>query len=257
MTDARSISVVDAVCCVYFCAAGKNSLLISILARLDLEILIPAEVEREVLRKDTGQIKGQWRRLRSSSRVKILDALTETDSRADVLAVLVRLRATSAKEALSLSRDLGEAVVISHARVLADAGHEVFVVIDDQGGQDMATDEGLAFLTVEDLLMAALRNGLLPPERLRRTYEDLIPYGSGLPTWDASTMKQMYGQWRNSRKLPRLGALRGREPAARAATPSSSPACCAASASSPTPRTECRAVRAGLLIARRDTAALT
>jgi hypothetical protein len=36
---ARRISVVDAVCCVYFCAAGKYALLVSILAGLGMEII--------------------------------------------------------------------------------------------------------------------------------------------------------------------------------------------------------------------------
>lgn len=147
-----------------------------------------------------GQVQVQWPRLRSSSRVQILDELTITDSRSDVIATVVRLRGTSTELALSVSRDLGEAIVIGHAKVLANAGHEVYVVIDDQGGQTLASIEGLSILTVEDLLMAALQLGLLPSERLRRTYEDMIPFGSGLPTWDASTMKQMFNEWRRSQK---------------------------------------------------------
>ena len=71
----RVISVVDAVCCVYFCAAGKSSLLISVLAPLGMEILIPAEVEREVVRKHLGQVQAHWPRMRASSRVKVLDPL--------------------------------------------------------------------------------------------------------------------------------------------------------------------------------------
>jgi predicted nucleic acid-binding protein len=194
----RLISVVDAVCCVHFCAAGKSSLLLKILVGLDMEILIPAEVEREVLGKRMGQVQDQWPRLRSSPRVQILDELTPTDVRAEVVANVARLRGTSTHLALSTRRDLGEAIVIGHAKALADAGHDVYVVIDDQGGQTLASNEGLTILTVEDLLIAAVRLGLLPPERLRKTYEDLIPFGSGLPTWDASTMKQKYNEWRRS-----------------------------------------------------------
>jgi hypothetical protein len=70
--SARLISVVDAVCCVYFCAAGKSSLLLRVLVTLGMEILVPAEVEREVLAKRIGQVRDQWPRLRSSARVKIL-----------------------------------------------------------------------------------------------------------------------------------------------------------------------------------------
>lgn len=194
----RLISVVDAVCCVYFCAAGKSSLLLRILVELGMEILIPAEVEREVLGKRMGQIKDQWPRLRSSSRVKILDELTATDVRVSAVANVARLRGTSVQLALSARRDLGEAVVVGHAKVLADAGHEVYVVIDDQGGQTLASNEGLTVLTVEDLLIAAVQLGLLPFERLRKTYEDLIPFGSGLPTWSASALKQKYNEWRRS-----------------------------------------------------------
>lgn len=105
----------------------------------------------------------------------------------------------SAQLALSTKRDLGEAVVIGHAKVLADAGHEVYVVIDDRGGQVLASNEGLSVLTVEDLLIAAVRLCVLSAERVRRTYEDLIPFGSGLPTWDASTLKQKFAEWRRAR----------------------------------------------------------
>ena len=87
-----------------------------------MEVLIPAEVEREVLRKRMGQVQDQWPRLRSSSRVQTLEELTPTDSRSGVVATVARLRGTSAQLALSVSRDLGEAVVIGHAKVLADGG---------------------------------------------------------------------------------------------------------------------------------------
>lgn len=200
ITSTRLISVVDAVCCVYFCAAGKSSLLLSILVELGMEILIPAEVEREVLGKRMGQVREQWPRLRSSSRVRVLDELSPTDSRANVVANVVRLRGTSAHLALSTRRDLGEVVVIGHAKVLADAGHEVYVVIDDRGGQTLASNEGLTVLTVEDLLFAAVQLGLVPSDKLRRTYEDLIPFGSGLCTWDASALKQKLAAWRRSQK---------------------------------------------------------
>lgn len=199
----RLISVVDAVCCVYFCAAGRSSLLLKILVGLGMEILVPAEVEREVLGKHLGQTADHWRRLRSSPRVRILDELTAVDPRADVVATVVRLRRMSVQLALSTRRDLGEAVVIGHAKVLADAGHEVYVVVDDQGGQRLATNEGLTVLTVEDLLIAALALGLVHPEKLRRTYEEMIPFGCGLPTWDASTMKHRHAEWRRAQQATR------------------------------------------------------
>jgi hypothetical protein len=165
-----------------------------------MEILIPAEVEREVLRRRMGRVQAQWPRLRASQRVRLLDELTVTDTRSDVVATVVRIRGASAQLALSMSLDLGEAVVIGHAKVLADAGHEVYVVIDDQGGQVLASAEQLEVLTVEDLLVAALELGLLAPDQLRKTYEALIPFGSGLPTWNASRLKPLFNEWRNSKR---------------------------------------------------------
>jgi hypothetical protein len=55
------VSVIDAVCCVYFCAAGKSALLIDTLTKLGMEILIPAEVEDGVLRKHrAGRLTAHW-----------------------------------------------------------------------------------------------------------------------------------------------------------------------------------------------------
>lgn len=196
----RRITVVDAVCCVYFCAAGKSALLIKILIGLDMEILIPAEVEREVLSKTQGQTKDHWPKMRASSHIQILDELTPTDTRASIVATVARVRGLTAQLALSTRRDLGEAVVIGHAKDLVDAGHEVYVVIDDQGGQTLAFNEGLTILTVEDLLLAAAQLGILTATELRKTYEAFIPYGSGLPTWNASTLKRKHAEWRRSQQ---------------------------------------------------------
>lgn len=140
--------------------------------------------------------------MRASPRVKVLEPLDPTDGQSLVLHAVARIRETSARLALARQRDLGEAVVIGHARILADAGHQVCVVIDDQDGQTLATMEGLTVLAIEDLLMAAVQLGLLAPERLRKTYEDLIPFGSGLPTWDASTLKQQLRGWRQAKPQP-------------------------------------------------------
>jgi hypothetical protein len=73
---------------------------------------------------------------------------------------------------------------------LAEAGHEVYVLIDDQGGQVLASAEGLTVITVEDLLLAAVELDLLGTEKIKATYEALRPFGSGLPSWPASTLKQ-------------------------------------------------------------------
>lgn len=89
-------------------------------------------------------------------------------------------------------------MVIGHAKHLADSGHEVYVLIDDQGGQVLASGEGLDIITVEMLLLAGVRLGLVPVGKLRSTYESLRPFGAGLPTWKASTLKIDYERWRQA-----------------------------------------------------------
>lgn len=156
-------------------------------------------MEREVLGKRSyGQLSVHWRRMKASDRVQILPLLTVDDQRADVVACVARVRDTSVTLALSARKDLGEAVVVGHARHLADAGREVYVLIDDQGGQVLASAEGLEVITVEDLLLAAVQLGLLQLSGLRATYEALRPFGSGLPSWPASSLKQRYDEWRRS-----------------------------------------------------------
>ena len=199
-TPGRKISVVDAVCCVYFCAAGKSPLLVSILTTLGMEILIPEEVAAEAESKRSyGQLATHMRRLRASTKVTILPRLVLGDERSAVLANVARVRGLSVGLALSRRKDLGEAIVIGHARHLADTGHEVHVLIDDQGGQALADMEGLHVITVEMLLMAAVKLGLVQAGALRSTYESLRPFGAGLPTWNASTLKTDYEQWRRGR----------------------------------------------------------
>jgi hypothetical protein len=195
----RKVSVVDAVCCVYFCAAGKSGLLIAILTGLGMEVLIPDEVVAEAeTKRSYGQLATHLGRMKASTTVKILPRLVLEDERTAVLANVARVRGMSLGLSLSSRRDLGEAVVIGHAKHLADSGHEVYVLIDDQGGQVLASGEGLDIITVEMLLLAGVRLGLVPVGKLRSTYESLRPFGAGLPTWKASTLKIDYERWRQA-----------------------------------------------------------
>ena len=124
----RKLSIVDAVCCVYFCAAGKSGLLVAILTGLGMEILIPEEVVAEARnKKNYGQLPTHLQRLQASTKVKILPRLVLEDERSAILANVARVRGMSVDLALSSRADLGEAVVIGHARHLADCGHEVYV----------------------------------------------------------------------------------------------------------------------------------
>jgi predicted nucleic acid-binding protein len=166
-----------------------------------MEILIPAEVETEVLRKrHFGSLATQWPRMRASQQVRILELLDLSGAQAQVVAHVARIRGTAANLALSQPKDLGEAVVLGHAVHLAAQGHEVYVVIDDQGGQQLAAAENIPVLTVEDILIAAYDLDLVDASKLRATYEAIIPFGAGPPTWNASSLKRTYDGRKSSRR---------------------------------------------------------
>lgn len=201
-SEQRPVSLVDAVCCVHFCAAGRSQLLLDLLTKLNMEILIPAEVDKEVLKNSKYPgLKSHWPKFKQAPNVRVLPKLEADDEdQPEVVATVARIRGVGAARALKMPNDLGEVVVIAHAVHLRKHGRDVRVLIDDQGGQQLAEDEGLDVVTIEVLLMAGVDLGIITPAQLRKTYEQLIPYGGGLPSWDASEMKKLYAQWKRDRR---------------------------------------------------------
>lgn len=162
-----------------------------------MEILIPYEVDKEVLGKgDFPNLKPNWSKLKRSPNVRVLPKLETDGSQPEVVATVARIRGTAAARALKLRRDLGEATVIAHAVHLRSQGRRVFVLIDDGGAKQLARSERLQVVTIETLLMAAVKRKVLAPEKLQKTYEQLVPFGNGLPSWDASELKKSYRDWR-------------------------------------------------------------
>jgi hypothetical protein len=122
--------------------------------------------------------------------VTILPVLVLDDDRTEVVQHVTRISGREAALALTQPKDLGERIVVGHGKHLLDQGHEVYVVIDDRGGQILASAEGLTIFTVEDLLTAAVELGILTKEKAQTVYKVFIPLGSGLPTWKASTLRK-------------------------------------------------------------------
>lgn len=197
MTGANSdpVALLDAVCCVQFCAASKHGLLLAILVRLNWEILVPGEVSNEVLDKayKYPTAKTPWKRFIANDRVRVLDPIDlERTDQADVREVVARLRGTSEALALGKAKDLGEHVVVGYGVVLCDAGRRVFVLIDDQGAQDLAAEADLEVVDMERLLLLGHKLGLPELEtkaKVKAVYEQLRPYGGSLKPWNASWLK--------------------------------------------------------------------
>lgn len=204
----QPVSLVDAVCWVHFCAAGRSKLLLDVLTALNMEVLVPGEVDEEVQNKSGfPTLKSHWPKFKQAPNVRILPKLKADDEdQPEVVAAVVRIRGVGAARALAMPKDLGEIVVIAHAVHLREQGRDVQVLIDDQGGQQLADEEDLDVVTIEVLLMAGVARGVLASAELRKTYEQLIPFGGGLPTWDASDLKKLHQQWKREQRAARASA---------------------------------------------------
>ncbi|MBQ0849459.1 hypothetical protein J8N05_14760 [Streptomyces sp. BH-SS-21] len=200
--EQEPVCILDAVICVHFVGANLQRLLVEVLQRADLVLLVPQEVCDEVARKDRKYrgLKLRWTRFTNSQCVEVLPALEAQSAPKRVVEVFVEMRGRQLEDALRESKDLGEAVVVAHGVHYQDQGREVFVAIDDQGGQALAAGRDLEVITVEDVLEMAIQFGKFPTEGdLKVTYEKLRKFGDGLPSYSSTTLANAFGKWRAGR----------------------------------------------------------
>ncbi|MDX3849593.1 hypothetical protein [Streptomyces sp. AK02-01A] len=196
------VCILDAVICVHFVGANLQRLLIDVLQKADLVLLVPQEVCDEVTRKDRKYegLKLRWSRLTSSRYIRILPAIEAESAPSRVVEVFEDVRGRQLEDALRESKDLGEAVVVAHGVHHQDLGHEVYVAIDDQGGQALAAVRGLDVLTMEDVLGMAVEFGKFPTEgELKKVYEKLRGFGDGLPPYTRTSLAVCFKEWRSRR----------------------------------------------------------
>ena len=127
----------------------------------------------------------------------MLPAIEAATAPSRVVEVFEEVRGRQIEDALRDSKDLGEAVVVAHGVHYQDLGHEVFVAIDDRGGQAMAQDQNLTVLTIEDVLRMAISFGRFGTEgRLKDAYRKLRAFGDGLPPYSHTTLAIGFKEWK-------------------------------------------------------------
>lgn len=121
-----------------FLAAGQQGVLIRTAERRDLQLTVPERVDREVFGKSQSALfkrtpaSATWRKLKSTSRIAILsDDLTT----APFIAAVTRISGMPAEKRLTDRNSLGEIMVLAHASMLAQAGTDVFVLMDERDGR--------------------------------------------------------------------------------------------------------------------------
>ncbi len=129
--------IIDAGPGLNFFALNRERLLISILGTLST----PEIVHGEILRKAHTDL-----RFRNAEAVlkklggKYLEVLS--DDITDALSAAVnRISGMPMADRLSIPKDLGELMVVSHAAVAAESGLDVVVLIDETNGAELAASE--------------------------------------------------------------------------------------------------------------------
>lgn len=127
-----------------FLAVGQQNVLIQLAGAMDLQLQAPERVDREVLGVARGSrfkrtaVQKTWKTLTSAGRVVILDDTLESTV---FMNAVTRISGMPAKDRVRDSKSLGEIMVLAHASVYAQAGEQVFVLIDDGDGRDRALKE--------------------------------------------------------------------------------------------------------------------
>lgn len=129
--------IIDAGPALSFLAINKERLLLATTG----PISTPETVRDEVLSKSAkdrrfAQVERVWNKIPS----RLLDVLPD-DPTPELVAALGRISQQPWNQRLATAKDLGETMVVAHAVVHAEAGHQVTVIIDDQGGAALATTE--------------------------------------------------------------------------------------------------------------------
>ena len=184
--------IIDAGPALIFLAINKERLLLATTG----PISTPETVRNEVLSKSAkdrrfAQVERVWNKIPS----RLLDVLPD-DPTPELIAALGRISKQPWKQRLATAKDLGETMVIAHAVVHAEAGHQVTVIIDDQGGAALATTEirrlsrlrkmdkpvgGIALVNTVTILEKAA-GGIHLPDRgsMREVYTKLRKNDDGL-----------------------------------------------------------------------------
>lgn len=129
--------IIDAGPALSFLAINQERLLLATTG----PISTPETVRDEVLSKSAkdrrfAQVERVWNKIPS----RLLDVLPD-DPTPELVAALSRISQQPWNQRLATAKDLGETMVVAHAVVHAEAGHQVTVIIDDQGGAALATTE--------------------------------------------------------------------------------------------------------------------
>jgi hypothetical protein len=190
----QRISILDAGPCITFCAASKQSLLMEILQQSRFDLFVPDTVDDEVHRKETNDAafagtSSNWKLLTEHDHVGILSSSPESEDGKALATIVYHLSRMPLAERLQMSKDLGELMVIAHAKMRSDRGETVIVIIDEWRGQKFASQVGLKVINTERILLMGIKTGHVTDKKHMRTlYEQLRTFDLGLVSIDKTKL---------------------------------------------------------------------
>ena len=120
-----------------FFSVNQERLLFSVLGPLQ----VPETVHAEMLRKSrTDERFHQSETVLKKVPQRLLEILSD-DATGPLTRHVERISGLPIRERLALGKHLGETMVVAHAALLAESGSDVIVLIDDRGGQKLASIE--------------------------------------------------------------------------------------------------------------------
>lgn len=187
--------ILDAGPSLNFLAVGQQSVLIKLAAALNAQLCAPERVASEVLGKSRDRlfartpVAATWRKLTSSGRIVILD---DDISPAPFARAISRISGAPAATRIRDKDSLGEILVLAHASVLAQAGEDVFVLIDDRDGRRRAEREiehlrrtsasgSLTLWSTRQVLSRADPAWIDGGLTWQTVYKQMLPFDDGLP----------------------------------------------------------------------------
>lgn len=135
MTEIRPI--IDAGPALDFFAANKERILF---ATLGTGVYAPEVVDAEIRRKAREDRFCAAEKVLNRLPTRLYDTLSD-DPSPELTAAVARISELPYEDRVGRSKDLGEVMAIAHAVVLAEAGANVTVMLDDGGGRKLAGKE--------------------------------------------------------------------------------------------------------------------
>lgn len=200
MTAMKHRPIIDAGPGLNFLSLNKERLLIAVTGPLSAPEAVQIEVFRKARTEGRFQVAERvWNKLGPTYMEVLSDELTTELNR-----TVQRISRMEAERRIRLKRDLGELMVLAHAVVLAEEGHDVTVLIDDSDGRELAEREirrldrlrnsGKAVGSIElwgtiEILQKAAASSHIPNRgEMRKLYERLRPLDTGLPPLESTDL---------------------------------------------------------------------